>query len=193
MFIAEKGLDIPVVQVDLGNREQHNEEFAAVNPHRTVPVLELDDGTRLTTSSGICHYLEYCYPEPPLMGRTSTERGRVIDLEWRVEQEGFMAVGEALRNKAKSFANNALTGVHEYPQIEALVSRGKVRTEHFFDWLDSQLKSSEYIAGEHFSIADITALVAVDFSKWIKVQPGEHHVNLQRWHNTVSSRPSARL
>lgn len=193
MFIAEKGLEIPVVQVDLGNREQHESEFEAVNPHRTVPVLELDDGSSLTTSTGICHYLEYCFPEPPLMGRTSSERGRVIDLDWRMEQEGFMAVGEAFRNKAKSFANRALTGKHEYQQVEELVTRGRTRTEHFFDWLDGLLKTNEFVAGEHFTIADITALAAVDFSKWIKVQPQEHQVNLQRWHNAVSSRPSARL
>lgn len=193
MFIAEKGLDIPVVQVDLTNREQHGPEFATVNPYRTVPVLELDDGTCLTTSTGICHYLDFCFPEPPLMGRTSSQRGRVIDLDWRVEQEGFMAVGEAFRNKAKSFANNALTGQHSYRQIDGLVERGRIRTEHFFDWLDGQLKSNEYLAGDFFSIADITALATVDFSKYIKVLPQEQHVNIQRWHNAVSSRPSARL
>lgn len=193
MFIAEKGLDIPVVEVDLAAREQHEAEFAAINPFRTVPVLELDDGTCLTTSTGICHYLEFCYPEPPLMGRTSAHRGLVIDLDWRLEQEGFMAVGEAFRNKARSFANNALTGPHTYNQIEGLVERGKVRTEHFFDWLNERLKSNEYVAGDFFSIADITALATVDFSKYIKVEPQDHHVHLQRWHNSVSSRPSARL
>ena len=104
-----------------------------------------------------------------------------------------MAVGEAFRNKARSFANNALTGPHTYGQIEGLVERGKVRTERFFDWLNERLKSNEYVAGDFFSIADITALATVDFSKFIKVEPQEHHVNLQRWHNSVSSRPSARL
>ncbi len=193
MFIAEKGLKIPVVDVDLTNREQHGADFAMVNPHRTVPALELDDGTCLTTSTGICHYLDFYYPEPPLLGRTSAQRGRVVDLDWRVEQEGFMAVGEAFRNKAKSFANNALTGKHAYSQIDSLVERGKTRTEHFFDWLDELLQDNEYLAGEFFSLADITALATVDFSKYIKVQPKEHHTSLQRWHNTVSARPSARL
>jgi len=193
MFIAEKGLDIPVVQVDLANREQHGAEFETINPHRTVPALELDDGSFLTTSTGICHYLEYCYPEPPMMGKTSSQRGRVIDLDWRMEQEGFMAVGEAFRNKAKSFAKNALTGRHAYNQIDGLVERGRTRTEHFYDWLDELLQSNQYVAGEFFSIADITALATVDFSKYIKVLPQEHHTSLQRWHNLVSSRPSARL
>ena len=105
------------------------------------------------------------------MGRTSAHRGLVIDLDWRLEQEGFMAVGEAFRNKARSFANNALTGPHTYNQIEGLVERGKVRTEHFFDWLNERLKSNEYVAGDFFSIADITALATVDFSKYIKVEP----------------------
>ncbi len=193
MFIAEKGIDIPAVEVDLAGGKQHDSSFAEINPHRTVPALELDDGTCLTSSTGICHYLEYCYPEPPLMGNNSSQRGRVIDLDWRIEQEGFMAVGEAFRNKAKSFANHALTGRHAYPQIEGLIDRGRTRTAHYFDWLDELLKTNEYVAGDFFSLADITALVAVDFSKWIKVQPQDHHVHLQRWHNTVSARPSAKL
>jgi len=193
MFIAEKGLDIPVVQVDLASREQHQSEYAAVNPYLTVPALELDDGTCLTSSSGICHYLDYCYPEPPLLGSNSSQRGQVIDLDWRIEQEGFMAVGEAFRNKARSFANSALPGKHPYSQIGDLVDRGRTRTEHFIDWLDEMLRTREYIAGDFYSLADITALATIDFAKWIKMQPGEHHASLQRWYNSVSSRPSAKL
>ena len=193
MFIAEKGLDIPVVQVDLASREQHQPEFAAINPYRTVPALELDDGTSLTSSSGICHYLDYCYPEPALLGGNSSQRGQIIDLDWRIEQEGFMAVGEAFRNKAKAFANSGLPGKHPYNQIGDLVDRGRTRTEHFIDWLDELLQSREYVAGDFFSLADITALVTIDFAKWIKIQPEQQHASLQRWHTVVSARPSAKL
>ena len=98
MFIAEKKLEIPVVEVDLGSQEQHTEAFARLNPNRTVPVLELADGTALTTSHAICRYLEDVHPEPALMGRDSQERGRIADLDWRIEQEGFLAVGESFRN-----------------------------------------------------------------------------------------------
>ncbi len=193
MFIAEKGVDIPVVEVDLANLEQHSNDFSKTNPHRTVPVLVLDDGRRLTSSAGIIQYLEFTYPEPPLLGRDPFERGFIADLDWRIEQEGFLAVGEAFRNRAKSFANRALAGRHEHAQIPELVERGKKRTVEFFSWLNQELEGRNYVAGEHFSVADITALATVDFARWIKLQPDEDLVNLQRWYQSVSSRPSASL
>lgn len=191
MFIAEKGLDIPVVEVDLANKEQHSASFQQVNPHRTVPVLELDDGSILDTSNAIQHYLEAAYPDPPLIGRNPAERGVVVNLDWRIENEGFLAVGEAFRNYAKSFANHALPGKHEYAQIPELIERGKRRTGHFFSWLDEVLEGREYVAGDYFSVADITAFVTVEFSQWIKQTPDESLTNLKRWHAAVSARDSA--
>ena len=193
MFIAEKGIDIPVVEVDLANLEQHSDAFEVTNPHRTVPVLILDDGRSLTSSTGIIQFLELAYPEPPLLGKDPFECGLIADLNWRIEQEGFLAVGEAFRNRAKSFANRALPGRHQHAQIPELVARGKKRTEEFFNWLDQQIDGNDYIAGNDFSVADITALVTIDFARWIKMEPDASLANLHRWYKNVSSRPSARL
>ncbi len=192
IYLAEKGLDIPVIQVDLASRAQHDDEFLQINPHRTVPVLETDDGARLVSTAGICQYLEQLHPEPPLIGRTALERGQVIDLDSRIEFEGMHAIAEAFRNKARSYANNALTGPHPYAQIPQLVDRGRERVGHFFEWLNEHLADREFVAGDHYSIADISALVAVDFSAWIKMSPPEGATEIARWHQQVSARPSAK-
>jgi len=193
MFIAEKNLEIPVVQVDLGNREQDSQAFIAVNPHRTVPVLELDDGTALTSTHGICHYLEAAHPTPALMGLDPVERGRVADLDWRIEQEGFLAVGESFRNRAKSFKNHAVTGQHQHAQIPELVDRGRARAEQFMEWLNSQLAERDFVAGDNFTVADITAFVTIDFAKWIKLEPPADHEYLHRWYAAIGDRESAKL
>ena len=193
MFIAEKKLDIPVVQVDLGSKEQHSEAFVKINPHRTVPALELDDGSTLCSTHAICHYLEAAYPEIPLMGTNPVERGQIADLDWRIEQEGLMAVGESFRNHAKSFKNNALTGARQYAQIPQLVERGRVRSEQFLEWFDAHLQQREFVAGENFSVADITAFITLEFSKWIKLEPSAELVNLHRWYKQLSARDSAKL
>lgn len=191
MFVAEKQIDLPVVEVDLGRREQHESQFEEINPHRTVPALQLDDGSVLTSSTAIVHYLEGEYPEPALIGRSAAERATIMDLDWRIENEGFMAVGEAFRNRAKSFANNAITGKHEFLQIPALVERGARRTEYFFEWIDELLVDREYVAGNQFTLADITAFVTVEFAKWIKQQPALEQANLRRWHASILDRDSA--
>ena len=192
MFIAEKKLDIPVVQVDLGNREQDSPAFVALNPHRTVPVLEFEDGTSLNTTHGICNYLEAKYPAPALMGRDPIERGQIADLDWRIEQEGFLAVGESFRNRSRGFKNHAVTGQHQHAQIPELVDRGRARSEQFMEWLNSTLATREFIAGDEFSVADITAFITIEFAKWIKLEPLAEYQNLHRWHQVVSERDSAR-
>ncbi len=195
MFIAEKGLsdDIETVEVNLREREQLGEAFRAINPFCTVPVLELDDGTRLLSTAGCCRYLEEAYPEPPLMGRTAVERAVVADLEWRMEIDGFLAAGEALRNAAKGLKDRALTGPDNYAQIPELAERGRQRLARFFATLDSILEGREFVAGEAFSIADITAFCTVAFAGWIKVELPVDARNLQRWFAAVSERPSAAL
>jgi len=193
MFIAEKKLEIPVVQIDLAAKEQHSDEFAKLNPHRTVPVLELADGSTICSTHGICHYLEAAHPEIPLMGANAQERGQIADIDWRIEQEGLMAVGESFRNRAKSFKNNALTGEREYAQIPELVERGRTRSEEFLQWFDNHLQQREFAAGSSFSVADITAFVTLEFAKWIKLEPSADYVNLHRWYQQVSARDSAKL
>lgn len=192
MFIAEKKIDIPVVEVDLGNREQDSPAFVALNPHRTVPVLELDDGTVFRSTHGICHYLEAIHPEPALMGRDAIERGQIADLDWRIEQDGLQAVGESFRNRSKGFKNHAVTGPHQHAQIPELVDRGRARSEHFMDWLNSCLDGREFVAGDNFTVADITAFITIEFAKWIKLEPLAEYQNLHRWYQSVLERDSAK-
>ncbi len=193
IFIAEKGLDIPVVQVDLRNQEQLTPEFAEINYYRTVPVLELDDGTRLNSTQGVWRYLEEAYPDPPLMGRDATEKAVVADLEWRMEMDGFMPVGEALRNSAPRLKDRALVGRYDYAQIPALAERGMARVPRFFEDLDRILEGRDYLAGDAYTVADITAQVVVDFAGWLKIAMPPSAKNARRWHEAVSARPSAAL
>jgi glutathione S-transferase len=193
IFIAEKGLDIETVQIDLGTQEQLGAAFRAINPRCTVPVLELDDGTFLTENAGIASYLEAHTPDPPLLGTTPEEKGLVANWNTRVELEGLWPIADALRNRAKGMASRAITGPTHYEQIPELAERGRARGVEFFDTLNQRLGESEFVAGCHFSVADITALVVVDFAGWVKVAPADNHANTKRWHQFMSKRPSAAL
>ena len=191
IFIAEKNIPIEHIEVDLRNAEQMSDAFRAINPYCTVPVLELDDGTRLTTTAGIWQYLEAAYPEPALMGKTAEQKGIIADLQWRIETGGFMAMSEYLRNSAPAMKGRALTGTVNYEQIPELAVRGQDRLTHFFNDIDELVGTKPYVAGETFSVADIDLLVVVDFAKWRKITLPETAVNAWRWYETVSARPSA--
>ena len=183
-------MEIPFVQVDLRNDEQLGDAFRKINPDCTVPVLELDDGTRLSEIIAICQYLECQFPEPMLMGRDALERAMVSMWNAKIEQNGIAALAETLRNRSKRMRDRALPGPLNLPQIPALVDRGRMRAEAFFDRLDGQLGDSEFVAGDQFSMADISAYVMVQFAGWSKISIQEGQEHLQRWHNTVSLRPS---
>ena len=191
IFIAEKNIPIEHIEVDLRNAEQMSDVFRAINRYCTVPVLELDDGTRLTTTAGIWQYLEAAYPEPALMGKTAEQKGIIADLQWRIETGGFMAMSEYLRNSAPAMKGRALTGTVNYEQIPELAVRGQDRLTHFFNDIDELVGTKPYVAGETFSVADIDLLVVVDFAKWRKITLPETAVNAWRWYDTVSARPSA--
>ena len=190
IFLAEKGVDIPLVPVNLREGEQLGEAFRKINPDCTVPVLELDDGTMISEIFAICQYLESQYPEPALMGRNSVEQAMVAMWNTKIEQNGIAALAEILRNRAKGMQDRALTGPINLAQIPQLVDRGRTRAEAFFDRLDDQLENGAYVTGEQFSMADITAYVMVEFAGWSKISIRESQENLQRWYNTVSKRPS---
>jgi glutathione S-transferase len=190
IFLAEKGVDIPLVPVNLREGEQLGEAFRKINPDCTVPVLELDDGTMISEIFAICQYLENQYPEPALMGRNSVEQAMVAMWNTKIEQNGISALTEILRNRAKGMQDRALTGPINLAQIPQLVDRGRTRAEAFFDRLDDQLENGAYVTGEQFSMADITAYVMVEFAGWSKISIRESQENLQRWYNTVSKRPS---
>jgi glutathione S-transferase len=191
IFMAEKGLAVPMVQVDLRNGEHLKPEFRAINPHCTVPVLELDDGTRLLTTAAIWRYLEEMHPSPPLMGTTAKEKALIADAQWRIETEGMLAVAEALRNAAPGMKDRAVTGSENFAQIPELAERGRKRARLFLDRLDAMIGAKPFLCGERYSIADIDALVVVDFAKWIKLELPEAAANARRWYGTVAARPSA--
>ena len=191
MFLAEKKVDIPTVEIDLRNGEQFSESFRAINPDCTVPVLELDDGTCLTEVFAICQYLEDRFPEHSLFGNNAADAALATQWNIKVEQQGLAAIAEVLRNQAKGFKGRALTGPTGYEQIPALVERGRLRAADFLRRLDEQLADNTYVAGEQFTIADITAMVFTDFAAWIKLDIPEDATNLVRWKALVSGRPSA--
>lgn len=189
--MAEKGIDIETTQVDLGSGEQFTEAFREINPDCVVPALQLDDGSCLSEVLPICDYLEAKYPEPALLGTTDEERARILMWNVKVEQQGFLAVADAFRNAAKGLKDRAVTGPVGYAQIPELAERGRDRLEHFLSRIDGQLGSNEFIAGNHFSLADISALVVVDFAARIKVPMPDDAAHLRRWYESVSNRPSA--
>ena len=196
IFIAEKGLaqgTIENVEVDLGKQEQLGEAFRKINPRCTVPVLELDDGTCLTENAAIAAYLEALAPDPPLLGRTPEEKGLIANWNARAELEGLWPVADAFRNRTKAMAHRAITGPTNYEQIPELAERGHARGVEFFEVLNARLGESEFLAGDTFSAADITAFVLVDFSAWVKLGPTDAHTHTQRWHASIKQRPSAAL
>jgi glutathione S-transferase len=193
ILLAEKGVPHATVQVDLRSGEQFGEAFRAVNPLCTVPALRLEDGRVLTDNAAIIAWAEAAYPEPPLLGTTPLEKAEVASWQWRVEFEGLIAVAEALRNGSPAMANRALPGPRDYEQIPALAERGRARVAHFLELLEQRLQGRETVAGEGFSLADITAVVTVDFARVVRIKPGEQHPNLRRWREAMAARPSMSL
>jgi glutathione S-transferase len=191
MFIAEKGLTIDTVKLDLSKNEQLTPEFKAMNPRCTLPVLELDNGTCLTESLAICHYIEALHPNPNLLGQGAEEQALVLMWNDIAVFNGFAAAGEGLRNFAKMFHNRSVTGPEEYPQIPELAERGRQRAAHFFEQLNNRLASSDYVATDRFTLADITAYACVEFAGWIKVAITDEQTHLRRWFDRIAARPSA--
>ena len=193
IVLAEKNIPHETVQIDLRSGEHMGDSFRAINPQCTVPALRTDDGELLTDNAGIAAWAEACYPDPPLMGRTPSEKAAIASWQSRIELEGLYAIAEALRNANPAMIDRALPGPINYPQIPALAERGQIRTAHFFDTLNDRLAGREFIASDTLSIADITAIVCVDFARVIKQRPDERHVDLLRWHAALSQRPSMAL
>jgi glutathione S-transferase len=191
IFLAEKGLTIPLVAVDLGKGEQHSDAYRAINPRRVVPTLVLEDGTAIGEVPAICRYIEETHPIPPLLGETAKEKAQILMWERRAELEGFAAVMEAIRNSAAGLKGRAIAGPHDYEQIPELAERGKLRVKNFFAEFDARLREAPFVAGQSFSVADITALVAVDFAaKAIGFSVPDVYRSLKRWYEAVSSRSS---
>jgi glutathione S-transferase len=192
IFLAEKGVSVPTVEVNLIEKAQFSDEFRRVNPDCTVPALELDDGTMLCESVAICRYFEELFPEPPLFGRDPRERALVEMWNRRIEFQGYLRTADILRNSEPRFADRGLPGVEGgVPQIPELAERGRRALQRLYPHLDSELAGREYIAGTTYTVADITALVTVDFAARTGVAIPPELANLIRWHREVSARPSA--
>jgi len=185
IFLAEKGIEMDYVQVDIEKAENLSSDMRKKNPIGKVPILELDDGTCISESDAICTYFEALQPEPSLMGVTPLEKATIAQWARQVEFGLFMQVGLCFQHSTGYFKDR-MTPVPEFGK-EAGINASK-----FMHLLDKRLSDSTYIAGEAFSIADITALCAIDFARVVKIKPKPEQINLLRWHQAVSSRPSAK-
>ena len=192
ILLAEKGIAHDTVQVDLRVQEQMGEAYRKINPQCTVPALRTEEDVVLADNAAIAAYLEARYPQPPLMGTAPVDKAEIASWQWRVEFEGLAAIAECLRNSSPAMANRALPGPVDYPQIPELAQRGLLRVQQFFAMLDERLDGRDFVAANQFSIADITAVVAVDFARIVKVKPGEQHPHLVRWRARMGERPSMR-
>ena len=193
IFLAEKNAEFETINIDLANSEQLSDSYKAINPRCTVPALQLESGTVLTENAGIAAYLETRYPDNPLLGTNPEEKGLIAGWTASIEFDGLFAVAEALRNSSPGLANRAITGPDNYPQIPLLAERGLLRLKLFFERLNAHLRNRDYVVGDNFSNADITAVVATDFARIVKVRPLDEHEEISRWRNQLNVRPSLSL
>ena len=190
MFLAEKGIEYENIQIDLQKGEQMSDAYRKINPGCTVPSMVTEDGITLTENAGISAYLEALHPEKPLLGTTPLEKAQIASWNWRCEMGGLMSAAEALRNSSPNMKDRALPGPKNIPQIPELAERGLMKLGWFFKTLNRQLSANEYVAGDSYSVADITATIVVDFGRWVKVYPQEDQTALLAWHARMKERPS---
>ncbi|MET4385225.1 glutathione S-transferase [Bradyrhizobium sp. F1.4.3] len=191
IFLAEKGISASRIPVDLGSREQFSEAYVRINPRRVVPTLVLADGTGIGEVPAILRYLEEVYPGTPLLGTSPKDKALVTMWERRMELEGFAAVMDTVRNAAAGLKGRAISGPHDYAQIPELVARGRQRIADFYADLEVRFTEVPFVAGDRFSVADITAIVTTDFAaKALGLPIPETNVASQRWYALVAARPS---
>lgn len=193
ILLAEKGISHDTVLVDLKAGEQLGETYRKINPQCTVPALRTEEGVMLTSNAAIAAYLEARFPLPPMLGVTPLDKAEIADWHWRIEFEGFLPIAEAFRNSSPAMLNRALPGPENYAQIPQLAERGLARLQKFLTDLDKQLEDREFIAARQFSIADIAAVVTIDFARIVKVRPDDRHPNLLRWRSAMAQRPAMAL
>ncbi|MGI9335860.1 MAG: glutathione S-transferase family protein [Gammaproteobacteria bacterium] len=193
MFLAEKELEIPLVELDVRADNQFKEPFTTMNPFHCVPFLELDDGTVIAESVSICRYLEELHPEPSLFGRDAVERATIDMWNRRVELDGFMPTLHALRNHVPLFEGRVVPGTRTgLAQLPAMVERGKEMLDIFLARLEPQLAQHAFIAGPDFSIADITGYFTMNMANRLEMDIEGRYPSIFRWHGEVSSRPSTK-
>ncbi len=192
MYLAEKRIEIERVEAAEPGKPVLKPEYLEKFPHRRVPLLELDDGTTIGEAMAICRYFEILHPEPPLMGTDALDTAMVEMWERISEWEGMHVAAEVFRNSKRSFAGRGLPGYAEpIEQIPELVERGTLRMAQYYDKLDGQLAGREFITGERFTVADITAFCVIEFAKFCELDIPEPCAGVARWFAAVGARPSA--
>lgn len=186
IFLAEKGIQVPLVPVDLAKLEHKKPEYEAINPVQQVPALVQDDGTIITESIAICRYFEETQPQPALFGATTMERVEIEMWQRRLELNLFIPVMAVFRHSHPAMAHM------ENPQIPAWSEANRPKVLSFLKLLNDHLRGRYFICAEKFTVADITALVAIDFLKPARMAVPEQMVHVLRWHKEVSARPSAK-
>jgi glutathione S-transferase len=186
VYLAEKGITVPMEQVDLGALAQKSAQFTRLNPIQRVPVLVLDDGMVIAESIAICRYFEALHPEPALFGRDPKEIATIEMWNRRMELNFLFPVSHVFRNTHPAMKET------EVPQVPAWAEANKPRIADFLHILDSTLKDRPFVAGDSYSVADITGLIAVDFMKPARLAVPNDCAHVLRWHSEISSRPSAR-
>jgi glutathione S-transferase len=191
IFLKEKRIEIPTKQINIVEGANLKTDFLKINPRGLLPVLQLDDGTSIDETVAICRYFEHTNPDPPLMGTTALEQALVESWQRRIEFDGMAGVADVFRNSAPPMVDRGVPGRMGDAQIAQLVGRGRASVTRFYEMLNDRLGDSRYVAGEKFTIADITTLCTVDFAVFAGMPIPERHANTERWHAEVSSRPSS--
>jgi glutathione S-transferase len=187
VFLAEKGIEVEKVPVDMGQLGHKSEEVTRLNPLQRLPVLELDDGTAISETVAICRYFEELHPEPPLMGTDAKDKAIVEMWNRRVELIFLSAVANAFRHTHPAMKE------WEVPQLPEWGEINRPKALKFLEMLDKELADREFIAGDRYTIADITGMIGMDFMKPARIERPEHLTNVMRWYQAVSSRPSAKV
>ena len=185
VFLAEKGISVPIEAVDLGKLQQKSDAYTAINPLQRVPSLMLDDGTVITESVAICRYFESLQPEPALFGRNGREAALIEMWNRRLELHLLFPISQVFRHLHPAMKEM------EVPQVPQWGEVNKPRIEEFLFILDRELGDRAFVANDAYSIADITGMIAVDFMKPAKLAVPENLANVRRWHAAISARPSA--
>ena len=185
IFLAEKGIEVPLVPIDMNELGHRGPEITSLNPLQQLPVLELDDGTIICETVSICRYFEELHPDPALMGIDSVDRAVVDMWQRRVEFRLLLGVANVFRHSHPAMVE------WEVPQIKEFSESNRPKVTKALEWLDSELSSREFIAGDRYTIADITAMIAVDFMKPARLEVPEHLGSVLRWYELVRSRSSS--
>lgn len=192
IFLAEKGLELPMEEVDVQAGANLAPAYLAINPRGVVPTLLLDDGTMIDESIAICRYFEALQPKPNLFGRTPLEIAEVERWQRRMEFDGMFSVAAIFRNSHESYRDRSMPGAGPAtPQIPAQAERGRLLAGLWMDRLEERLLGREWLAVERFSVADITAFVCLGFAKWVGIVPGEAHPAVSAYYARVRDRPSS--